>query len=175
MNHWVKAFFSLNVTDYVIIAVVLLSTIVSLFRGLVKEMFSLATWIVGFWIAIKFSGRLAAVLGKFIANPTIRYMVIFVTIFILVVILSTLVNKLFSLFIDKIGLDGVDHLLGMIFGFLRGLFLIGVILLLINFTSFVEDNWWKESVLIPHFKVMLKWLEKMAPEGVEALVKVVQK
>jgi membrane protein required for colicin V production len=175
MNHWVKAFFSLNVTDYVMIAVVLLSTIVSLFRGLVKEMFSLATWIVGFWIAIKFSGRLAAVLGKFIANPTIRYMVIFVTIFILVVILSTLVNKLFSLFIDKIGLDGVDHLLGMIFGFLRGLFLIGVILLLINFTSFVEDNWWKESVLIPHFKVMLKWLEKMAPEGVEALVKVVQK
>lgn len=169
MKEWLNACFSFNIADYIIVTVVLLSTIVSLFRGLVKEIFSLVTWVIGFGSALKFSGRFAATFTKYIANPTIRYIIIFIAIFILVMIIGTLLNRLFSLFVARSGLSGADHLLGMVFGSVRGLLLIGVILLLINFTSFVEDSWWQNSMLIPYFKVMLKWLGKIVPEGMDAL------
>ncbi|WP_420010323.1 CvpA family protein, partial [Vibrio parahaemolyticus] len=41
----------MTIFDYIVIAVVVLSVILGLFRGMVKEVLSLANWVLAFWVA----------------------------------------------------------------------------------------------------------------------------
>lgn len=160
----------LNVTDYTILSVVFISTLISLIRGFFKELVSLGIWILGFWVAIKFHGSCAEMLAPHIANISVRIIVSFAGLVLVVLILGSIFSHFLSFVIDKSGLSGFDRLLGMVFGCIRGVLLIAVILLLISNTAFVEDNWWKKSVLIPHLQVIIDWLRVFLPQKITSLV-----
>ncbi|MCL5261342.1 MAG: CvpA family protein [Gammaproteobacteria bacterium] len=155
---------NLNLVDYLIILVLLLSTLVSILRGFVKELISLLTWIIGFWVAYKFSDQGANFLKEYISNPSLRMIISFSTIFIVIVIFGAIINFLISMILVKTGLSGTDRALGVLFGFARGVLLIGMILLLISTTAFIEEGWWKKSVLIPHLQVVVNWLHGILPQ-----------
>lgn len=154
----------LNVADCTIIAVVAISTLISLFRGFLKECISLCIWAVGFWAAIRFHHAFAVILEPYIKNANLREIAGYVCVFFSVLILGSIFNYLLSLIVVKSGLSGTDRLLGMVFGSARGILLVAVVLLLIASTSFVEDDWWKESALIPHFQSLIAWLKVFLPE-----------
>jgi len=160
----------LNVTDCTIVAVVLMSTLISLIRGFFKELVSLIIWILGFWVAIKFHDSCGAMLAPHIANISIRIIVSFAGLLLTVLIFGSIFSYLLSFIIAKSGLGGFDRLLGMIFGCTRGVLLVAVILLLISTTSFVQDDWWKKSILIPHFQVIIDWLRIFLPQKITSLV-----
>ncbi len=157
-------FFSLNVVDYIIVGVVLTSTLISLVRGFIKELMSLVIWALGFWVAIKLYERVATILVPHITNPVIRQMVSFAGIFFLVLIFGMLFNYLLTFIVTKSGLSGADRLFGMFFGCARGILFVAVILLLISATSFVQDEWWKKSIVIPHLQVVVDWLRIFLPQ-----------
>ena len=159
-----QGFLSLNVADYIIASVVLISTLISLVRGFIKELMSLIIWALGFWVAIKLYERAAIILAPHIANPVIRQVVSFAGIFLLVLIIGMLFNYFLTFIVTKSGLSGTDRLFGMVFGCARGVLLVAVILLLISATSFVQDEWWKKSVLIPHLQVCVDWLRVFLPQ-----------
>ncbi|MBU0743930.1 MAG: CvpA family protein [Gammaproteobacteria bacterium] len=169
-----KELLHLNIADYIIVGVVLISTLISLIRGFLKEFISLMVWILGFWVAIKFYQMFAAILEPYVANAAIRQIASFTLIFLLVLILGALFNYLFSFIIIKSGLSGTDRLLGMVFGCTRGVLLVAVVLLLIASTSFVEESWWQKSSLIPHFQVLLDWLKAFLPEKMTSIVGIVK-
>ena len=50
----------MNWIDYTILGVLALSVLVGLWRGLVSEVLSLASWIVAFWVAWTFGPMVAA-------------------------------------------------------------------------------------------------------------------
>lgn len=164
----------LNTTDYIIVVVVLMSTIISLTRGFFKELISLVIWILGFWVAIKFHDTCATMLTPYIANVSIRIIVSFSGLLLTVLIFGSIFNYLLSFIIIKSGLGGFDRLLGMIFGCTRGVLLVAVILLMISTTSFVQDEWWKKSILIPHFQVIVDWLRVFLPQKITSLVAVIK-
>lgn len=164
----------LNGADYAILTVVTVSTLISLFRGFLKEFISLFVWIVGFWTAIKFYQKLAVVFEPYIINLTIRQISSFITIFFLILILGILFNYLLSLVVVKSGLSGTDRVLGMLFGFGRGVLLVSVILLLIGTTSFIQDKWWQESSLIPHFQSIIDWLKSFLPEKIGSFANLIK-
>ena len=63
--------------DYALIAILVVSTLISLARGFVREAFSLAIWIVAFWIAWTFFPRASVsirILCRF-ANRSFRCVV----------------------------------------------------------------------------------------------------
>ena len=165
--------FQLNVADYIIIAVVVVSTLISLIRGLFKELISLGIWILGFWVAIKFHAEFAEMFAPYISNVSLRLIVGFVGLFLAVLIFGAVFSYFLSFLILKSGMSGFDRFLGMIFGCARGILLIAVVLLLISTTSFVQDSWWKESVLIPHFKVLVDWLRAFLPQKITGLADVI--
>lgn len=164
-----------NVADYIVVVVVVVSTLISLIRGFLKEFISLFVWALGFWIAIKFYHSFSLVLDPYIASVTIRQIVSFIGIFLLVVLLGALFSYLLSFIIIKSGLSGTDRLLGMIFGFTRGVLLVAVILLLISSTSFVQDEWWQRSILIPHFRVLIDWFKDFIPEKISVISSVMKR
>jgi membrane protein required for colicin V production len=154
----------LNITDYIILSVIFVSIFISLFRGFLKELVSLIIWIVGFWVAMNFYTPLAEILTKYIANESTRMIVSFSAIFISVLIFGTIFGYFLSLLVNKSGIGGFDRLLGMVFGCARGILLVSIILLLISTTAFVQDAWWKNSILIPHFQTLVDWLRTFLPQ-----------
>ena len=153
--------------DYSIIAIVIISALISLMRGFIREAISLATWIVAAWVAIRFSPLFADSLSKWIHNPSFRTAAAFIILFFIVLILGALINHLFGQLIDKTGLSGTDRLLGLIFGAARGLLFVGVLVLLGNISNMTKDSWWNDSQLIPQFQGLAHWLQSFVPAQID--------
>lgn len=119
--------------DYFIIGIIVFSSLVSFWRGFVREVFSLAGWVVAFFVASSFYPYLASLLLQ-INSPYLQnseYMrngIAAAILFIAVLIVSGIVNALVGQLVDKTGLSGTDRVLGAAFGVLRGVFIVAAIL-----------------------------------------------
>jgi membrane protein required for colicin V production len=151
--------------DIVIIALIILSAVLSLFRGFVKEALALASWLVAFWVAMVFHEDLAAVLSQWLEEPSVQKIAAFSILFICVLLLGALVNYLAGKLVGKTGLTGTDRMLGVIFGLARGGAIVGVLVLLAGLTTFPADSWWQESRLLGYFQDFAIWIHDLIPEG----------
>ncbi|MCW8831282.1 MAG: CvpA family protein [Gammaproteobacteria bacterium] len=154
----------MTVVDVIIIFVILLSALFSLMRGFVKESISLTTWILAIWIATTFAARLAAVLPG-IESEAVRLSVGFGLLFVVTLMLGALVNVLVAHFVKKTGLTGADRVFGVVFGFLRGILIIVVFVVVSSFTPLPEQEWWKSSNLLGRFEVLGSMLKPYFPES----------
>jgi len=71
----------MNWADWVILAILVVSSLISLKRGFVREALSLANWVVAFFVAMAFRDVLATLISPYISTPSIRDMVAFATLF----------------------------------------------------------------------------------------------
>lgn len=142
----------MNWADWAIVIVLTLSSVISLARGFIKEALSLVIWIVALVVANVFSNRLEVFLTNLIATPSLRSMAAFVLVFIGVLFIGALLNFLIGLIVKATGLSGTDRLLGMLFGFARGILIVLVFLIYVpSYVPIKNDPWFKQSSLIPYF------------------------
>lgn len=147
----------MNWIDFAIIAVILLSTVISLVRGFVKEAISLAVWFAAFFIASHFYADLATYMTKF-DDQMIRNGVAIAALFVATLILGGLVNYLVTQLVQFSGLSGTDRALGSVFGALRGALIVSALLFFMDtFTPSATSDWWQTSVLIPEFTPVIEW------------------
>jgi len=156
--------------DYVIIGIIALSAIISVVRGFVKEVLSLAAWVLAFWVALTFSPQLSVLLSDYIATPSVSLFAAFAALFIVTLITSALVNHLIAAIVEKTGLSGTDRMLGVIFGLLRGAAIVMLLVLLAAATPMPNDAWWQDSVLIEHFEKLAIWARQFLPVGLAQYV-----
>ncbi len=156
----------LNATDYSILFIAGFSVVISLFRGFVREAISLASWILAFWIAFHFTEPLGALLSTYIQQATLRVGLAFFTLLIVSLIIGSMVNFLFGQLVLKTGLSGTDRMVGVVFGFGRGVLIIAILLLMVSLTTFPQSKWWKTSLLIPYFKPIVVWLQQFIPNNI---------
>tara|TARA_B100001093_G_scaffold512008_1_gene581048 strand:+ start:685 stop:1179 length:495 start_codon:yes stop_codon:yes gene_type:complete len=146
---------ALNQIDTVIIIVVAISSAFGLWRGLVKELLSLLSWIAALLVARVYGEPLARLLVNMIESESIRYVTAFVLLFVMVIMIGTLINHFVAKLFTVTGLKFLDRLLGVVFGLARGTVIVLVILFILNvFVS--ETEWWQESTLIPYGMVMIE-------------------
>jgi len=149
--------------DYAIIGLIFVSLIIGLLRGLVKEAFSLITWVLAIWIGLTYGRGLAGFLGTYISHPSMRIAAAFAILFFLTLILGSLIGYLLGELVKKTGLTGSDRFAGMLFGIARGILVVTLLVVLAGMTPLPEDSWWQESTLIPPFQSLAVWLRDNLP------------
>lgn len=158
---------TLNIADYTIIVVVLLSVVISLVRGFVREAFSLASWGAAIFLSVFFCSDLAELLSTRISTPAVRLLVSFGIIFIVTLIVGAILSYLFVSMVHKSGMSGTDRFLGGVFGLLRGALVVALLVMFGQFTKMPEHEAWEHSVLIPHFQIVANDLKEHAPQIID--------
>jgi len=157
-----------NWADYAIIGIVLISTLVSLFRGFVREVFSLLVWVAAGYAALQAAGPLAVRLESAVDVPSVRVIIAFVGVFVLVLAVGGLINYLLGKLVANTGLSGSDRLAGALFGALRGLAMVLAAVIIAGFTPFVKDPWWESSLLLPEMERLSRHVVEYFPESIQA-------
>ena len=156
----------MNWTDYLIIGVLAVSVLIGLWRGLISEVLALAIWIAAFWLAMTFGLSVATHFEHSITLPSARILVGYGLCFLAVLIAGALLRFVVGKLIESTGLSGTDRLLGMLFGFARGVLLVTLAVFLLGFTAFTHDPWWRQSILLPQFESAASWLGQRVPDSV---------
>lgn len=163
----------MNWADYTILAVVLVSVVIGALRGFTREILGVLGWVLAFWAAAHFAADAAEWLAPRIETPAVRKAVAFGGVFLGVLLLAAIATFLLTMLIRESPLAGIDRTLGGGFGFLRGLFVIAVLLMVAGTTAARDDPWWQQSVLVPHLEWMAdglhaitpkRWLQVLEPE-----------
>ncbi|QEY58843.1 CvpA family protein [Pseudomonas sp. C27(2019)] len=152
---------SFNWADALILSIIVISSLISLSRGFVKEALSLVTWIVAAVIAWMFGGSLAHHFQPYIDTHSIRVIAACAILFLVTLLIGALVNFLITQLVRATGLTGTDRLLGMVFGAARGLVLVIILIGLLSLAPVEHDAWWQQSTLIPHFLLIADWSKNL--------------
>ena len=147
--------------DWAIIAIIAISSLISLKRGFVKEALSLVTWIIAGVVAWMFGGALSQHLTDFIDMPSARVIAGCAILFVATLLVGALVNFLISELVRVTGLSGTDRFLGMVFGGARGALLVVVLTGLLSLAPVQQDPWWQQSSLLPHFLMVADWSKNL--------------
>ena len=142
----------MNWADWAVVAVIGISSLISIKRGFVNEAISLAVWGLAFFVAVAFHERFAVLLQGYIELASIRFMAAFAAMFVVTLIVGSMVKYLLGQLVKMTGLSSADRLFGMAFGLSRGVIIVMAILILLPLAFPVDqDAWWQESSLIPKF------------------------
>ncbi|AKS42405.1 CvpA family protein [Wenzhouxiangella marina] len=161
----------MNGADVAILAVGLISMLVSLFRGFVREAFSLLVWVAAGYLALRASGPLSVEMSPWISMPSVRLIAAFVGVFVVVLIVGGLCNYLLGKLVEGTGLSGTDRLLGALFGLLRGAAIVLVAVIIARFTPFPNDPWWQQSQLLPRFEHLAAWAVAQFPDSLQEQIR----
>ena len=149
--------------DFIILGVIGISALISLWRGFLKEVISLVAWVAAFFIAIVFVDEGATLLAPHISVPSVRMAVAFGSLFLITLFIGGLINLLVAMLVKSTGLSGTDRVLGIIFGVLRGVVIVAVLVLLAGLTPIPNDPWWDQSLFLHHFQKLAVMIRDFLP------------
>lgn len=133
--------------DYTVLAIVGFSVIVSVWRGAVRELFALAAWVMAFFVAQAYGTTVSALLPAAMDSAALRVLAGFGLVFVSVLVLAALGGMLLSKLVRAAGLGAADRVLGGVFGLLRGMLAILILVLLGGLTAAPRQPVWREAML----------------------------
>ncbi|MEO8316346.1 MAG: CvpA family protein [Pseudomonadota bacterium] len=135
--------------DYIIVAIVLISAIVGLIQGFLREACSLITWVLGIWLAWKLGPVLAPHLGGVLRTAPYGLWAGRAIVFVAVLVIGAIVGATVNHFVRLSMFSGLDRLLGFVLGLARGVVIVGVVVILAQSARLDSEAWWKKSRLLP--------------------------
>lgn len=157
------------VLDLVLLATVVLSALVGVWRGFVREVMSLVVWLAALWLAWRFGSLLAPQLAGLIQNPVLRLWAARAMLLVTVVLAGGIVTMLIGQLLHATGLGSTDRAVGMVFGVVRGIVLAALALMGMQMAGLDAQPWWRESKLIPYAAPVTEALRDAAQKGMQRL------
>ena len=155
----------MTVLDYIILGVVLFSAVAGVIRGFLREICSLVTWILAFWLAWRLGPLLEPHLGGALSSESVRHWAARVPIFILVLMVGAALGALVSHLVRLSLFSGLDRMLGFVLGILRGLVILGVAAMICHAVKLDGESWWQGSRLVPYVEAIANVLRSTAGEA----------
>ena len=157
------------IIDIVIVIAILISVVIGLVRGFIKEAISLVALLFAIWAALYFGPAVGTGVASWLDSAELQMWFGRILVFAVLVSIGGLLSWGLSKLIRLSILSGMDRFLGSLFGFVRGILLIAVVIIVGQFSDLDEAGWWKKSFLIPHLETVADWIKVMAPQGYDLI------
>jgi membrane protein required for colicin V production len=154
--------------DYIIIAIVLVSAVAGLIQGFLREICSLVTWILAVWLAWKIGPLLSPHLGGVLRQPPYGLWAGSAIVFIAVLVAGAIIGAAVNYFVRLSLFSGLDRLLGFLLGLIRGVVIVGVMMILAQSAKLDGEGWWKKSRLLPTVQPVARLLRALAGDHLPA-------
>src|SRR5258708_15645211 len=119
----------MTAADVLILLVLLGSTIIGFLRGFVREAVSLVFWVVAIWAAWKFGPVVEPHLGGLLADPSVAPWMGRLVLLVLVLLVGWVIGMLLGYFTRRLGLRPLDRAIVLLFGIVRGMVLVGLLVI----------------------------------------------
>jgi membrane protein required for colicin V production len=154
----------MNVTDYLVIAAVVISAIVGAMRGFLREAVALATWLIALFVAWHFADSIEPHLGGLLSGSYVKPWAARVIIVLLILLLGAAIGAMLDHFVRLSIFSGMDRFLGLVFGLMRGVVLLGVFVILAQLLRLDGEKWWTRSLLVPYGESVANGLRALVGE-----------
>lgn len=131
------------------LAVLGISVLLGLWRGVISEVLALVGWVLAFLAARAGAAGGAAMFASIIVDPALRLAASMATIFIVVLLIVALVRFFLQKAVQAVGLGFLDRLMGAVFGILRGGLVILILVAAGGLTPLPKQEWWRNAILAP--------------------------
>ncbi|MFN6961190.1 MAG: CvpA family protein [Rhodocyclaceae bacterium] len=128
------------------LAIIALSLLLGVARGVLSEMLALAAWVVAFFAARLWAQPVGDHLLAELPDPVWRPLAGFVAVFLAVLVSFALLRRLMVQLLKATGLRPLDRILGALFGILRGLAILLVLAVLAGLTPLPQQPWWRQAM-----------------------------
>ena len=132
--------------DYIVLLIIGLSVLLSILRGGLRELLSLAGWVVAFYVGRTYTSLLIPLLPTGIPSESLKVLAAFLILFLATLLVMSLISITFSQLLKKIGLGWFNRFLGGLFGLVRGLIIVGILVLLAGLTNIPKDLMWRNAM-----------------------------
>jgi len=156
----------MTVFDLIVILVVAISVGFSIWRGMVREVLALLSWIMAFWLAKLFAAVVAGWLPSSWSHQGLRIAIGFVAVMLVSVVVLSLFSALIVHLVKVAGLTASDRMLGAVFGLLRGLLIVVILVLLGGMTSEPREPYWRHALFSPPLEKLASWAKPWLPEDI---------
>ncbi len=154
----------MTIFDYVVLGIFVVSIVLSIMRGLVREVLSIAGWVIAFVAASTYAGDFEPMLPSEVSGESLRMIASFFVLFISVLLVTSLIIMLLSALIKGIGLGFIDRLLGAAFGFLRGLLIVTILVLIAGLTTVPQKSFWEQAQLSSPLETFAVYVKEWLPD-----------
>lgn len=153
--------------DLVILAVIVLSAIISFMRGFFREAMSLGTWVAAIAITLFFTSRFSVLLPiDTVQSPQARATISALSLFCGTLFMGGLINWVFGRIMSQSIVGKLDRAVGVGFGILRGIIIVSLLVLAANLVpELKQEVWWRDSGALPSFQKIAKSMHAQLPEG----------
>ncbi len=163
---------NIAILDGVVIAIVLISALLAMFRGFVREILSIAAWVAAALIAYFFYEDALPYVLDFVDNRAVATGLAAAGVFVVALIVVSLITMKISDYVMDSPIGALDRLLGFLFGAARGVLLLIVAVILFNYL--VTENrptWVTSAVTYPQLSEWGEQLLTMIPDDPEAAIR----
>jgi membrane protein required for colicin V production len=154
--------------DIAFFGIIAFSTIFGFIRGGLSEILSLGSWLIAFWLMHNLGNGVEHLLPNSITNHLFRNVIAFIIIFVVVAIFIAIIKKILSSILTVIGLNGLNYLIGIVFGVLRGILICAVLVIIVNMLSLDQGRSYQKSKLFPILAPVISWISSIIPNKVPA-------
>lgn len=139
---------------YIIIA---LSILYSVWKGMVREAFSLVALVAAYLLALNFYADCASLIGEVITHVTVANILSFIVLFVIGLLFVALVGRVVKKFLHSThAISGWDRLLGGFFGMVKGVFLVIVCMFPMQWFDETYARWTEDSLVAPYLE---EWVD----------------
>lgn len=133
-------------------------------RGLVKELLSLVAFGLAFLAAIWWGPSLSG-LGvlNWASNEYLRLGISYAALFVATLLAVGLLNMAMAAMIRSTGLSPADRGLGAMFGLLRGVLLVLVLVVIAGYTPLPKEHWWKQAMFSKQVVGVIQQIKARVP------------
>ncbi|MCW5599356.1 MAG: CvpA family protein [Nitrosomonas sp.] len=137
----------MTIFDYVVLGIVSVSVLLSITRGVVREIVSLLGWVIAFFVASHYAANFEPLLPQTIKDDSVRMLIVFVMTFFAALVATMIISMVLSKLVRSVGLGLIDRILGAVFGFARGVLVVLFIVVAAGFTALPQQPFWQQALL----------------------------